>query len=280
MQLAYDRALSPAPAGPDFGQRELACARVTSAWCAPWTVLGPHAHDRPVVAVTLAGSCEVVTGTGTTMVPLGWVHVSPPSERHSYRCLGAGAHLLILEADPSRHRTDTVGPVPSKWAEAFEDWSVHAQARRVADECTGPPDEVTGAGFEAMTLELLTLVERRGIHPARSLAPAWFARVRDRLHQEFRRPPSRAALAATAGVHPAYLAERFRDLTGLPIGAYLRRLRLAWCIHQVCRGDLTLSEIAFQAGFADQSHFTRTFSRHVGVPPGHYRATHAPAQVA
>ena len=30
--------------------------------------------------------------------------------------------------------------------------------------------------------------------------------------------------------------------------------------------------LSLQAGFADQSHFTREFKRHVGLPPGRYRA--------
>jgi AraC-like DNA-binding protein len=34
---------------------------------------------------------------------------------------------------------------------------------------------------------------------------------------------------------------------------------------------LPLSEIALSSGFADQSHFTRVFSRLVGVSPGQWR---------
>jgi AraC family transcriptional regulator len=30
--------------------------------------------------------------------------------------------------------------------------------------------------------------------------------------------------------------------------------------------------VATQAGFADQSHFTRFFKRHVGITPARYRA--------
>lgn len=35
--------------------------------------------------------------------------------------------------------------------------------------------------------------------------------------------------------------------------------------------DLSLSEIAMSAGFANQSHFTRVFSAIVGVSPGVWR---------
>ena len=34
---------------------------------------------------------------------------------------------------------------------------------------------------------------------------------------------------------------------------------------------LTISEIAAACGFADQSHFTRVFSRAVGIAPGIWR---------
>ncbi|MGJ7519755.1 helix-turn-helix domain-containing protein [Variovorax sp. LT1P1] len=37
--------------------------------------------------------------------------------------------------------------------------------------------------------------------------------------------------------------------------------------------DLPLAEVATACGFADQSHFTRVFSRAEGAPPGHWRRT-------
>jgi len=38
-------------------------------------------------------------------------------------------------------------------------------------------------------------------------------------------------------------------------------------------GDEGISAIALRAGFADQSHFTRTFKRHTGLTPQAYRRT-------
>ncbi len=45
--------------------------------------------------------------------------------------------------------------------------------------------------------------------------------------------------------------------------------------------DLSLSEIAISAGFANQSHFTRVFSAVIGVSPAVWRReTHRPANSA
>ncbi len=79
-------------------------------------------------------------------------------------------------------------------------------------------------------------------------------------------------LANAVGVHPTHLARAFRARYGTSVGEYGRRVRLAWAATELARCDTGIATIAKQAGFADQSHFTRVFKRHVGVTPARYRA--------
>jgi AraC family transcriptional regulator len=72
-------------------------------------------------------------------------------------------------------------------------------------------------------------------------------------------------------VHPDHLARAFKLRFGLPIGSYLRRLRLDWAATRLESNEQAISAIALAAGFADQSHFTRTFRRHTGLTPHEYR---------
>jgi AraC family transcriptional regulator len=46
---------------------------------------------------------------------------------------------------------------------------------------------------------------------------------------------------------------------------------LAWAATEISLGETPLGVIATQAGFADQSHFTRAFRRYVGITPARYR---------
>ena len=78
-------------------------------------------------------------------------------------------------------------------------------------------------------------------------------------------------LAAVAGVHRAHLVRSFRARYGVSIGVYVRRERIRWAARALRHSDAPLAEIALRAGFADQSHFTRTFVKHMGVSPGRYR---------
>jgi AraC family transcriptional regulator len=40
---------------------------------------------------------------------------------------------------------------------------------------------------------------------------------------------------------------------------------------QIAQTDVPIARIAVDAGFADQSHFTRMFKRYVGTTPARYR---------
>ena len=52
---------------------------------------------------------------------------------------------------------------------------------------------------------------------------------------------------------------------------WLQHRRLERAKQALEKSSASLSAIAVDCGFADQSHFTRTFSRAVGVSPGAWR---------
>ena len=56
-----------------------------------------------------------------------------------------------------------------------------------------------------------------------------------------------------------------------PVGSYARQLRLTWAAARLTSSDDGIAQIALQAGFFDQSHFTRAFGRHFGLTPLAYR---------
>ena len=70
---------------------------------------------------------------------------------------------------------------------------------------------------------------------------------------------------------PAHVARAFRHAYGTSVTAYARTLRLEWATVAVATTDDPIMRIALEAGFADQSHFTRSFRRHHGITPGRYR---------
>ena len=77
-------------------------------------------------------------------------------------------------------------------------------------------------------------------------------------------------LARQAGLGRYQLIRAFRAATGLTPHAYLLNARINQG-RRLLRDGLALAEVAYQLGFADQSHFQRVFKAHVGLTPGQYR---------
>jgi AraC family transcriptional regulator len=123
---------------------------------------------------------------------------------------------------------------------------------------------------EGITLEMLGYLARRGV-TLEKRSPRWLARVVERLNAEFTENLTAEELAAEAGVHPVHLAAVFRRFEHQSLGEYVQKLRVDYASRLLLDRDLPLAEIAYSAGFSDQSHFTRVFKRCVGLTPGAFR---------
>jgi len=73
-------------------------------------------------------------------------------------------------------------------------------------------------------------------------------------------------LARQAGISRFHFARQFRLTTGESPMGYLRRVRIERSKSILQSRETTIAEVAF----SDQSHFTRTFGRMVGVSPGSF----------
>jgi transcriptional regulator GlxA family with amidase domain len=80
-----------------------------------------------------------------------------------------------------------------------------------------------------------------------------------------------AQLARQLDMSERTLGRRFRAATGLAPLAYLQSLRIGAAKDLLRHSNLSVGDIAWQVGMADQSHFSRLFKRQVGMSPLRYR---------
>ena len=81
-----------------------------------------------------------------------------------------------------------------------------------------------------------------------------------------------AELAAELGCSRRYLLTRFREQVGLPPKLVARLLRFADVRQRIERGPRDWADIAFAAGYADQSHLVREFQQLAGTTPTEFVA--------
>jgi AraC family transcriptional regulator len=78
-------------------------------------------------------------------------------------------------------------------------------------------------------------------------------------------------LAVVARLSPYHFARQFKRATGLPPHQYVIARRVERAKELLEGGDLSLAEVAADAGFSDQSQFSHHFKRLIGVTPGQFR---------
>ncbi|HEV1993933.1 MAG TPA: AraC family transcriptional regulator [Candidatus Acidoferrum sp.] len=125
--------------------------------------------------------------------------------------------------------------------------------------------------IESITLEILAAYISKRPTAAYSIKPDWLRRASETLDACLDQSLSLGSVAKSVGVHPVYFALMFRRFNGCSVGEYVRRRRIEYARRMLANPEIPLTQVALGAGFADQSHFTRTYKRFTGRTPSQDR---------
>jgi AraC family transcriptional regulator len=257
--------------GQYFGTRihvaNLGGLRITQAVYRPHTQLPRHSHARPYLCLVATGAFEERALCRVETCAAGSAVWNPSGDDHEDRFGAIGARTWNFEFTEAW--AERIAEATPRWTPARNGnvtWLVTRILRELADQ-----DSANALSLEGLVCALIGEVSRRP--PATDQdRPAWLVRAQDRLMSEYRQPPNLGELARNAGVHRSHFARSFRRHFGCTVAEFIRRRRIAWAAEQLRSERYTLSELALEAGFGDQPHFTRAFKRIMGVTPGEYRA--------
>lgn len=110
-------------------------------------------------------------------------------------------------------------------------------------------------------------LERHAEGAAVSQRASTVERARAYLEQHPTQPVTLMEMGAIVGVTPAHLVRSFSRVVGLPPQSYHAQVRLARARRLLAEGK-PATWVAYECGFADQSHLSRRFKECHGVTPG------------
>jgi AraC family transcriptional regulator len=96
-------------------------------------------------------------------------------------------------------------------------------------------------------------------------------RIDSFIDQHLKSPIRTPQLAATLNLSVSHFSHAFKQALGVAPLAYVARRRIESARQVMLAGSSSLAEIALGHGFCDQSHFSRTFRREMGVSPKRWR---------
>jgi len=101
--------------------------------------------------------------------------------------------------------------------------------------------------------------------------PLWVLRLKDLLHDSPCANWTLESLSHELAIHPVHLSRSFAQYFHCNLGDYVRMLKVQAALRMFSSGDSTLTQIALSCGFADQSHFIRSFKALHHVTPLTFR---------
>ena len=233
---------------------------------APGTELHMHEHGDAYLCLIAEGAYHQTNGGRSEDCERGTLMVHPQGHRHAdrfgaleTRCVNIHFDRALTDDVAIQHLLDDYRRLVLPTAAALQ--------RGIERELANT-DEAAPLALCAATLELIAWACRQ---PRAEGIPGWLTRVFEKLHDDPCGTASLKELAALAGVHPAHLARSFHRASGATIGDYLRGLRIDRACKALTASSHPIATIALDAGFADQSHFSRVFRRVTGETPRAWR---------
>jgi AraC family transcriptional regulator len=99
----------------------------------------------------------------------------------------------------------------------------------------------------------------------------WSSLLKEFLYENWNTSFSLSELSKEVQMHPVTISKYFSKYFNCTLGEYTRRIKIEKSLPLIRNKKHSLTEIAYECGFTDQSHFTKTFSVITGMLPKDYR---------
>lgn len=229
-----------------------------------------HTHKQALFCFVMQGNYTESYGGRTRECTSSTLLFHPPGELHAEYFHEAGGRSFIVEIAPDwlSHLREYLA-VPTSSA-GFQGGVFELLAHKLYREFTHE-DSASHLIIEGLMMEMLGETLRSNTAQTFPPSPRWLQQVKELLQARFTENLTLADLAQNVGIHPVHLAQTFRKTYQCTVGEYMRKLRIEYACHELVASPKPIVDIALAAGFCDQSHFTRTFKRAVGIAPSQYR---------
>ena len=229
-----------------------------------------HTHERACFHFLFEGGYTEFSKNRSQQRQALTLFFQPQGHEHAYACHSVVSRAFTIEIGGTWMERLREYSVVLNDANGFHDGVLSWLVTRLYHEFQAM-DASSPLVIESIALEMAVEASRRVSKRCEGKPPKWLRRVEDMLRGHFAEPLSLKDIAQSANIHPVHLARVFRQHRGCTVGEYIRKLRIDFACQELYRSDSSLLEIALSAGFFDQSQFSRTFKKAMGLTPLQYR---------
>lgn len=213
-----------------------------------------HSHSELSIGAIVEGQTRCVCHQQEYLLQPGCLIVIPAFTPHSCNPVAEqprSYHMLFLATEN----------YPQPALQAIRDLKLFRQYLEITALST------RGQNCEATLQRFLSALP--GLSPQAAPLRNISQQLQAALDENLLAPPSLDALAHAFSLRKETLIRTFKQDTGLTPGSYLNMARVEFAKSRLRAGD-NLADVGYQSGFADQSHFHKTFVSYTAATPRQY----------
>ena len=227
-----------------------------------------HYHENPYFMFVLHGNMVDGNVRVKTPCPAGSLMFTNWQElhygaKHSQQAVG-----FHVEFEKSWFKDSEIALVLPEGSRLIENPQIHFLFAKLYREF------ILSDSYSQVSIEVLLVQIGEALAAANRAndqsIPSWISRLKELLHDA----PSDLSLKSLSdqlGVHPVHISRAVPKYLSTGLGTYIRQLKLKKAIPLLLNSKCSLTQVAHQSGFTDQSHFNRVFRFYFNINPGLYR---------
>jgi len=229
----------------------------------PW-----HYHEHPYFMYVLQGNMTDISASGKSLIPAGSLifhNWQDPHLNEKKSTLARGFHLELDRTWFDEYKLDI-----NLWegSQILERPQLHHLLGKIYYEFK-KQDAYSKVAIELLVFQLCEQVDF-SYYKKTKKEPSWIKMLKEILHDQSE-DLSLKYLAQQLGVHPVHLSRTVPTYLDANLGEYIRQQKIKRAFNYLVDPSLSLSQIAYECGFVDQSHFTRVFKTYFGQTPRMFR---------
>lgn len=231
----------------------------------PW-----HYHENPYFMFVLHGNMIDCNKKVKSLLPAGSLMFNNWQEGHygvRHSATAAGFHL---EFEKKWFKKNGVDLDVFEGSQFIKDPLIHLSFAKLYREF------ITADPYSKISIELLLLQICDALGTTKKTnrkgTPDWVVKLKEILQYDTSNH-SLQYLSEQLDIHPVHISRAVPKYLSVSLGEYIRQVKIKRAIPLLLDSNHSLTQIAYKAGFSDQSHFNHTFRRYFNVSPGQYRKT-------
>lgn len=235
-----------------------------------------HWHENLEILYFLKGECNVINGNEELSVKTGDIVVFNSEALHYVKITNGPTEYIIVQLDATYFEAMGFKISDVNINKIIKDKEISDILEKALDERKNALPYYRES-VKAMMLEMLVIIFRNYlVDDPHSNDISNKLRLTKKVVKYIKRHYDEdltvEKISEHCGYSRFYISKTFKEITGYTVIWYINAARIEKAKSLLKSGDLSMSEIALQCGFVNQSYFGKVFKRLENISPHEYKA--------